>query len=138
MLLLGIAEADGYVSADSGVERIGLTELGPLWSGRYHFFWHPPEGFSAPLAMGDISPVVAQVAALFAQLDDQGAALADNQFNAALKERVTLFQRQHGLEADGVVGVKTLLKLNEQLGIDITSARARLRLERGAEEVVLR
>ena len=71
-------------------------------------------------------------------LDDQSAALADHQFNAALKERVTLFQRRHGLEDDGVVGVKTLLKLNEQLGIDITSARARLRLEQGAVEVVLR
>ena len=64
--------------------------------------------------------------------------LAENQFNAALKERVTLFQRQHQLEDDGVVGVRTLLKLNEQLGIDMTRAEARVRLEQETGEVALR
>ena len=38
-------------------------------------------------------------------------------------------QRHHNLEDDGVVGVRTLLKLNEQLGIDMTGEMARSRLE---------
>ena len=138
VLLLGIAGADGYVSTDTGVALIGLAELGLLWSGRYQFLWHPPKGFKTALAMGDSSPVVVQIAALFARLDGQAETLAKNRFNAALKERVTLFQRQHQLEDDGVVGVRTLLKLNEQLGIDMTTADARTRLEQGADEMALR
>ena len=73
-----------------------------------------------------------EVAALFAQLDGQDTGLAKNVFNAALKARVVLFQRQHNLEDDGVVGVRTLLKLNEQLGIDMTGDKARTRLEGNA------
>ena len=77
-------------------------------------------------------------AQLFAQLDGQQQALADRQFTPALQQRVTLFQKEHGLEDDGVVGRQTLLKLNEQLEIDITAARARARLMDETTEVVRR
>ncbi|MEH6570666.1 MAG: AAA family ATPase [Halioglobus sp.] len=132
VILFGITGTRGYVASGQGVELVELFRLGPLWSGDYYFLWHPPEGFAAPLAMGDSSPVVEEIAALFAQLDGQEAGLAKNAFNAALKERVVLFQRQHNLEDDGVVGVRTLLKLNEQLGIDMTGDTARARLEGNA------
>ena len=132
VILFGMTGTRGYVASGQGVELVELSRLGPLWSGRYYFLWHPPEGYTAPLAMGDTSPVVEEVAALFAQLDGQDTGLAKNVFNAALKARVVLFQRQHNLEDDGVVGVRTLLKLNEQLGIDMTGDKARTRLEGNA------
>jgi general secretion pathway protein A len=138
VLLLGIVGSNCYLYSDAGVELIALAELGSLWSGRYYFLWHPPKGFESPVALGDISPVVAEIAALFAQLDGREASLAENLFNEALKTRVTLFQRQHQLEDDGVVGIRTLLKLNEQLGIDLTANRARDQLEQSPPEVVLR
>jgi general secretion pathway protein A len=78
------------------------------------------------------------VAELFARLDDQPRALTDDTFNRALQQRVRLFQREQGLEDDGVVGVQTLLKLNERLGIDITAADARARLQAESDEVVQR
>jgi general secretion pathway protein A len=46
-----------------------------------------------------------------------------------------LFQKEHKLEADGVIGVRTLLKLNEQLGIDLTAQAARARLETAIQEI---
>jgi general secretion pathway protein A len=138
VLILGIENADAYVFTDSGLLLVGLGELGALWSGYYNFLWRPPADFQSPLTMGDNDPVVARVSNMFARLDGQSSALSANQFNAALKERVVLFQRQHGLEDDGVVGVQTLLKLNEQLGIDPTAASARALLEQAAQEVVLR
>jgi general secretion pathway protein A len=137
VLLLAITGPRGYVASEQGVELVELSTLGPLWSGRYYFFWHPPEGFTAALAIGDSSPVVEKIAALFAQLDSQETRLAKNAFNKALKERVVLFQRRHNLEDDGVVGVRTLLKLNEQLGIDMTGEMARSRLAGDAPSGVL-
>ena len=77
------------------------------------------------------------VATLFARLDGQPQALADTTFNAPLQQRVRLFQRQQGLEDDGVVGVQTLLKLNELLGIDVTAEAARQALG-GTADVVQR
>ena len=138
VLLLGVDGRRAWVASDQGVMQVGLAELGPLWTGRYRFLWHPPQGFEQPLAVGDNSAVVAVVAKLFARLDEQPQALAGTRFNAALQQRVRLFQRAHSLDDDGVVGVQTLLRLNEQLGIDATAAQARSQLQDDSSEVVQR
>ena len=67
--------------------------------------------------------MVREVALLFARLDGQSQPLTNDLFDAALEQRVKLFQRASGLEDDGVVGAQTLLKLNSALGVD-PSARA--------------
>ena len=78
------------------------------------------------------------MAQLFARLDQQSQSLAENQFNQALDQRVRLFQRANRLDDDGVVGEQTLLKLNEQLTIDLTPAIARERLLRDLPKLVQR
>lgn len=129
VLLLGVSGRDAWVLTDRGVFRMSLAVLGPMWGGRYRFLWQPPEGFTQPLALGDDSEVVAAVAQLFARLDDQEQPLTARLFTPGLQQRVRLFQRQHGLDDDGVVGMQTLLKLNQQLGIDETAVEVRARLE---------
>lgn len=138
VLLLGIDGRSAWVASDQGVIQVGLAELAPLWAGGYRFLWHPPQGFERALAVGDNSAVVAIVAKLFARLDGQPQALADTRFNAALQQRVRLFQRAQSLDDDGVVGVQTLLRLNEELGIDATAAQARSQLQDDVSEVVQR
>ncbi|MEH6581755.1 MAG: AAA family ATPase [Halioglobus sp.] len=137
-LLLGIEGSAAYVYTDTGIDRIALAELGPSWSGAYYFLWHPPRGFGGLLTVGDSGPAVAEVAQLFARLDEQDLALTDDEFNSALKSRVSLFQRRNQLKDDGVIGARTLLKLNEQLGVSVTNARARERLAQQTDEAVLR
>ena len=77
--------------------------------------------------------MVAVVAQRFAELDQQPKPLTFRAFNRALEQRVRLFQQQHGLVEDGAVGVQTLLKLNERLGVDVTSAQAREQLQAGID-----
>jgi len=125
VLLLGVEGRQAWVSTGKSTLRVNLGDLGPHWSGGYRFLWHPPEGYQNPLSLGDSGAVVESVAQLFARLDDQPRALAGMTFNEALRERVRLFQRHEGLDDDGVVGVQTLLKLNERLGIDLTARAAR-------------
>ena len=138
VVLLGIQGRLAWVVSGESVEQIELAAIGPQWTGRYRFLWHPPAGYSRPLALGDSGEAVAEVANLFARLDRQSRPLAGEQFNSALQQRVRLFQRQEGLEDDGLVGVQTLLRLNERLGIDVTADAARARLVSETEEVVLR
>jgi len=125
VLYLGASGRSAWVASNRGVEPVGFAELGPLWTGKYSFLWHPPKGFHRPLGLGDKSAVVARVAALFARLDGQDQPLTGPRFNQALEQRVRLFQREHGIADDGVVGMQTLLKLNEALGIDLGASRAR-------------
>ena len=138
VLLLGIEGRAAWVLAEQGVAKVDLAEIGPLWTGRYRFLWHPPRDFERPLSIGDNNLVVAEVANLFARLDGQQQSLAGQRFNEALQRRVRLFQREHSLEDDGVIGVQTLLKLNEQLQIDATMARARSLLQDEAVGVAQR
>jgi general secretion pathway protein A len=138
VVLLGMEGRKAWVATARGVATVDLGGIGSQWTGRYRFLWHPPPGFERPLSVGDSSRAVARVAELFARLDDQPRALTDDTFNRALQQRVRLFQREQGLEDDGVVGVQTLLKLNERLGIDITAADARARLQAESDEVVQR
>ncbi len=128
VLLLDIEGRRGWVATAQGVSQVELASLAPLWRGRYRYLWQAPAGYRQPVALGDESPVVAQVADMFAQLDGQARALAGKRFNAALQQRVKLFQRTRGLEDDGVVGVRTLLELNQALGIDPTAQQARMAL----------
>ncbi len=118
----------------AGVAQMSLAELAPNWTGRYRFMWRPPENFGKSLVAGDNSAVVAAVAQLFARLDKQPQPLAGRYFNRALEQRVRLFQQQNALADDGVVGVQTLLKLNKQLGIDVTAEQARQKLQLGSTQ----
>lgn len=138
VLFLGFSGRDAWVATREGITRVNLAQLGPAWTGSYRMLWHPPEGFTRPLGLGDSSPAVAQIAAMFARLDGQQQALAGKRFTSALQARVRLFQRASALEADGVVGMQTLLKLNEALGIDPTSAAARDRLAPANDNAVNR
>ncbi|MEH6516172.1 MAG: AAA family ATPase [Halioglobus sp.] len=128
VVVLEIIGRTAVLASSKGVREVDLALLAPLWTGEFVYLWHPPAGFSRPLALGDNEPAVAQVAALFARLDQQPQSLTGNQFNQALDQRVRLFQRANRLDDDGVVGEQTLLKINEQLGIDLTPALARERL----------
>jgi general secretion pathway protein A len=137
-LLLGVEGRSAWVAAADGVASVPLAQLGPQWTGRYRFLWRPPAGYERPLAVGDQGEAVARVAGLFARLDQQQEPLAGERFNDSLQQRVRLFQREHGLVADGVVGMQTLLKLNQQLGVDVSAAEARVRLAADIDEVVQR
>lgn len=131
-LLLGVDERSAWVATAQGPVLVELGELGLSWSGSYRLLWHPPAGYEQSLTLGDDSPVVARVADMFARMDGQEQALAGSRFTPALQTRVRLFQQEQGLKDDGVVGMQTLLRLNERLGVSPTAAQARARLETAA------
>jgi general secretion pathway protein A len=136
-VLLGIEGARAWVWGRQGLQQIGLAQLAPLWDGNFSFLWQVPDGFEAPLALGQQGLAVASVALLFMQLDGQSQPLTRGVFNAPLQQRVKLFQRAQGLVDDGVVGAQTLLALNAALGIDPDPALVRERVMASTNQGVL-
>ena len=115
-VLLSLSQERAGLWRDGSVIELPIAELATRWQGEFTLLWQPPPGFSQPLSEGDRSPVVGWLAREFASLDGQDQPLAEEQFNAPLATRVKYFQRQFGLDDDGVVGVKTLLKLQQVRG----------------------
>ncbi len=114
-LLLTLRGAEAEVLVANQRVQVPVSLLADQWNGEFTMLWQPPESYSQSLREGAKDPLVAWLAQQFAQLDGQPAALATEEFNSTLVARVRLFQRQQGLADDGVVGVKTLMRLQQAL-----------------------
>lgn len=120
VVVMGFDDDHVFLRTAQGTQSRPLAELGKLWTGEALFFWRTHRDYAGPFSRNDRGPLVAWVAQQFAALDHQTHSLSDGEFNNALLQRVILFQQANGLQADGVVGLKTLLKLNERLESPIT------------------
>lgn len=118
--LIAIDGLTATVQVDGQASSISLEELGTMWTGEFQFVWLTTKDYSVPFSTEYKGPLVRWLAQQFASLDGQSKLLAEQVFNNALLQRVKIFQANNQLQADGVVGVKTLLKLSEQLGEAVT------------------
>jgi len=114
--LVGIQGNQAVLRFQGRQQQLPLILLGEHWNGDFIYWWRPPEHYEKPLARGDKAPLVVWLSLKFAHLDGQTRLLAEQVFTPALAQRVKLFQEQHNLRSDGIIGVRTLLKLNEALG----------------------
>lgn len=118
--LLALDGNEALLQTAEKMEQLPLMALGNLWNGQFTYLWQSPANFDKPLAKGERSVMVRVIASQFATIDQQTTPLATTEYNDRLAQRVKLFQAANGLEADGIVGMKTLLKLNEAAGHAIT------------------
>lgn len=118
VVLVALKQGEAWVRVDGDVQRISMETLGTLWNGEFTFVWRQPPGYSEAVGLGSSDPLVSWVAQQFAFLDGQAAPLARERYNTQLQQRVKLFQRSQDLKDDGVVGMQTLLRLNEVLGLE--------------------
>ena len=98
------------------ISELALSKMGELWTGGSTLIWSVPNGFQKPVGLGSSGPVVKWVAENFASLDQREEPLTASRFSRALSERVKLFQRAHRLKDDGIVGMQTVMKLDDAVG----------------------
>ncbi len=122
-LVLAFGESTAFTWTRQGVIEVPLAELAEAWTGSIQYLWQAPQGWTGSVGLGSTSPVVNVIAQMFATLDGMEAPTVAS-FGPALKARVQLFQTSAGIAADGVVGEQTILRLNDRLGIGLTSQRA--------------
>jgi general secretion pathway protein A len=81
------------------------------WSGRYTVLWRGPPGGFKELVPGMGGSAVAWVDDRLAHWAGQPGSTGKRWFDAGLKQRVLEFQKAMGIEADGVVGSCTMIRL---------------------------
>lgn len=114
-VLIGFEGDQGLLQFSNTQQLVSLQALGKAWTGSAILIWFSPSHFTSPISEGASGPMVEWLAQSFAALDDQDQPLANTVFNFPLSQRVKIFQKNNQLKDDGVVGLKTLLKLNERL-----------------------
>lgn len=122
-LVLAFGDARALTWTRQGILEVPLGELADSWTGGVQYLWQAPQGWTGSVGLGSNSPVVDVIAQMFATLDGMAAPKVES-FGPALEARVRLFQEREGIAADGVVGEQTILRLNDRLGIGLTSQRA--------------
>ena len=122
-LVLAFGETTALMWTRQGVLEVSLGELADSWTGSIQYLWQAPQGWIGSVGLGNTSPVVNVIAQMFATLDGMAAPNVAS-YGPALEARVRLFQESEGIAADGVVGEQTILRLNDRLGIGLTSQRA--------------
>jgi general secretion pathway protein A len=117
---LNIIEIEGdqaHVIHKKGRSILAIDEIQQQWSGDFIYLWQPPSGFSDYIYFNSNEYLVNWLANAFSIIDKRKELLSKGQFNSLLKQRVILFQKQNNMEEDGIAGIKTVLRINEQLGV---------------------
>jgi general secretion pathway protein A len=121
--VLSFRDASALTWTRQGLLQVSLSELAQRWSGGVQYLWQAPKGWKGSVGRGDKSPIVDVLAQMFATLDGMSVPEV-KAYGPALEARVRLFQQAEGIVSDGVVGEQTILRLNDRLGIGLTSKRA--------------
>ncbi|MEI7464905.1 MAG: AAA family ATPase [Burkholderiales bacterium] len=113
------------LGADSAILRFGsqsmsvsLGVLAAMWNGEFATLWRAPADYRVPLSNGGSGPVVEGLSAQLAAWSGEPASSDSRVFDAALKARVSAFQRAQGLKPDGIAGPTTFMQLNRVSGVD--------------------
>ncbi|MEO0444171.1 MAG: hypothetical protein AAFZ92_10630 [Pseudomonadota bacterium] len=118
--VIGISNTHLTILNDKQSKAIALNALAPIWTGEFAYLWQPPEGFKEYIYFDSNAELVDWLANAFAIIDNRDEPLAGKKFTSLLKQRVMLFQREKQLVEDGIAGVRTLLKINEELKRAVT------------------
>jgi general secretion pathway protein A len=101
-----------------GNARVTRAELNALLSGHYTLVWQPPPMGVASIGAGSSGEAVRWLRKLLSQVP--GTGITDTEsgvFDAAVGAALRRFQVKYGLNPDGIAGPKTLVQLNNAVGM---------------------
>lgn len=113
VVLTAIELNEAVIETPQGQQRYSLAELGERWTGEYMLLWQPP---FPRTHIGPESPQ-SHIRWLQQRLDmfegKKTPVTLPYTYDAGLRNRVRNFQGTNGLAPDGLVGERTLIRLNQ-------------------------
>lgn len=96
-------------------QAVPLDQLEYYWQGEYSLLWKSPPGFTEMIRPGYEGDLVEWLSGVMNRIQQTPEKPASRFYDADMVDRVRRFQLDHGLDDDGVVGVKTLIHINRAL-----------------------
>ncbi|GAA5216930.1 ExeA family protein [Corallincola platygyrae] len=84
------------------------------WRGAYAVLWQPPSGYAGPIGWSAKGASVQWLETSLGLLQGERPRRLQK-FDGELEDKIRQFQREQRLEADGIAGVQTLIRLNLML-----------------------
>jgi len=101
-------------------ERLAIVPqaaVDKLWGGTFSVVWRPLPGVARVLGPGMQGPGVAWLRRALSDGDITARERGPAVYDEALAARVVAFQKREGLEADGIAGIETLVRLSTRLDV---------------------
>lgn len=119
MSLYLVSFFDGYsirLTNSSGTVSLSASDFADVWDGRFVYVWKPPPAFARTLYPGvrDSKMVRWTQDKLQVVFDDYEYIIGGGAYSQPIVRAVARFQTQQGLEADGLLGPRTILRLMDQ------------------------
>ena len=96
-------------------EPLPVATVERLWDGVFSTIWRPLPGVARVLGPGMQGPGVAWLRRALSEGDTDRRERGPAVYDDALAARVIAFQRREGLEADGMAGIETLVRVSTRL-----------------------
>lgn len=112
-VLVGMDERSVTLAQGDRRERVDIAAFVARFGGEFTTFWRMPAAFRDVVAQGDRGPDVDWIAQRLAGLHSATAPALDAPLDARTKEWLRAFQAAQDLKADGVVGPRTYMRLNQ-------------------------
>jgi general secretion pathway protein A len=117
--VIGALDADSAIlDLGEGNRRLNSTSLDEHWDGDYLALWQPPPVGGTMIGPGSSGEPVRWLRRLLSQVPGLGLEeTSSGVFDRTLEDAVVRFQERQGLRADGIVGPKTLIRLDNVVGM---------------------
>jgi general secretion pathway protein A len=116
-LLSALKDETASVTVGSETRSVGIGEIARRWTGDFLLLWRPPAGFAAELPPGSRGEIVKWLDRRLAQA--QGGAAEPTgatAYDDRLVKQVKQFQVAAGLTPDGILGWRTIVRLDDATG----------------------
>lgn len=118
VLLTALDKRNATIMTPGGApQTISLDALGARFGGDFTTFWRAPRSWRDEVSVGDHGPDVDWLAKRLSQLYELKKPQENQPLDAALRSRLTEFQTEQHLKADGVAGPKTFIRLYQLGGV---------------------
>jgi len=118
--LLEITDADNaLLFLNNKRQRVSIEQLLYYWKGEFSVFWKMPPAYQDVIKPGDSGDVVLWIARAINRIENKPEADVSQLYGVNLVNRVKAFQLSQGLVDDGVVGMKTIIYLNQMTDSEI-------------------
>jgi len=115
--LLELGAATAKIQLGEKLQTISLEQLELHWQGEFSLFWKTPADYEDLIRPWSTSKAVIWLSETMSKIDGGTQRMASNVYDRGLFERVKKFQVAQGLNDDGVVGAKTIILINQVLGL---------------------